>query len=453
MSQFSDSAKMTVSSSHESSDSVSGKRLRVPRESLISLSVCVFYGVTSLTLSLINKALLSAYSFNCYFLLLGCQMATQLFICALSRDHFNNVFQVPKYDRSIHVSSLKMGAMYVLNVVAGLIGLQMVNVPMFFCIRRLVSPTILFYEYFALGKVADFDIRVAIGFIMVGTIVAGWETLDSHIVGYIITMFNNICTAATTVMQKQFSERHRMTAVGTLYYNAMTAAPLAFVLAIVNGEIAELNNFEHIGELKFWFSFVVACLLGPILTYSSMLCTTYNSPLATSVTGNIKDIATTIFGAILFPGFQPTVTNILGLSLSFGGAGAYSVINLNKAMKKDKDSSFLPVSSTNIEDKDEDIAPENTGTDFATSPRYFDSVSIADSEESKEPTQRNVQNQRKPSGRSIPSRNDTGYATGASFGGGYSMADHLEFTQEESAILGIQTPGSSTYSSSKLYTI
>lgn len=58
------------------------------------------------------------------------------------------------------MSSLKMGGMYVLNVVAGLIGLQMVNVPMFFCIRRLVSPTILFYEYFASGKVADFDIRV-----------------------------------------------------------------------------------------------------------------------------------------------------------------------------------------------------------------------------------------------------------------------------------------------------
>lgn len=381
-------------------------------------------------------------------------MATQLFICTLTRDYFKNVFQVPKYEKSIHISSLKMGGMYVLNVVAGLIGLQMVNVPMFFCIRRLVSPTILFYEYFALGKVAEFDIRVAIGFIMVGTIVAGWETLDSHIVGYIITIFNNICTAATTVMQKQFSERHRMTAVGTLFYNAMTAAPLAFTLAILNGEIAELKNFEHLGEAKFWFSFVIACLLGPILTYSSMLCTTYNSPLATSVTGNIKDIATTIFGAILFPGFSPTVTNVLGLTLSFGGAGAYSVINLKKAMKKDKDSSFLPVSSTSIEDKkDEEVVHEKNGPDFATSPRYFEGVSVSDPDDNMEPTHRHGQNQRKVNGRSVTSRNDTSYTTGTSFGPGYSMADHLEFTQEESAILGIQTPGSTTYSNSKLYTI
>lgn len=33
---------------------------------------------------------------------------------------------------------------------------------------------------------------------MVGTIIAGWETLNSHIVGYVITIFNNICTAAVS---------------------------------------------------------------------------------------------------------------------------------------------------------------------------------------------------------------------------------------------------------------
>lgn len=255
-------------------------------------------------------------------------------------------------------------------------------------------------------------------------------------------------------MQKQFSERHRMSAVGTLYYNAMTAAPLAFVLCLANGEIAELLNFPYLTDAKFWFSFVVACLLGPILTYSSMLCTTYNSPLATSVTGNIKDIATTIFGAILFPGFAPTVSNVLGLTLSFGGAGAYSVINLKKALKKNKNSSFLPVSSVSVEGKDDvGASNDNTGVEYAMSPLYYDVSNSPGPEEGGEPTQRQISNQRKVNGRLTSSRVESGFSTSASFGGGYSIADHLEFTQEESAILGIQTPGSSTYSNTKLYSI
>jgi hypothetical protein len=76
--------------------------------------------------------------------------------------------------------------------------------------------------------------------------------------------------------------------------------------------------------------------MGPVLTYSSMLCTVHNSPLATSVTGNIKDIATTILGAVLFPGFTATVKSVLGLLVTFVGAGVYSYVNLKKAMSAHK---------------------------------------------------------------------------------------------------------------------
>jgi hypothetical protein len=50
-------------------------------------------------------------------------------------------------------------------------------------------------------------------------------------------------------------------------------------------------------------SLAVSCLLGPVLTYSSMLSTTYNSPLATAITGNTKDLAITFIG-VLFLSFK-----------------------------------------------------------------------------------------------------------------------------------------------------
>jgi hypothetical protein len=44
---------------------------------------------------------------------------------------------------------------------------------------------------------------------------------------------------------------------------------------------------------------VVSSALGVLMTYSTVLCNSYNSPLATSVTGNTKDVVSTLIG--VFP--------------------------------------------------------------------------------------------------------------------------------------------------------
>ena len=312
------------------------KALGIPRDTFLSLLVCVFYGTASLSLGLLNKALLSSFKFNCIFFLLAAQMGLQVLLCTISRDFFKNPLSLPKYDRALHLKSLPLGLLYVANVAVGLLGLSLVNVPMFFCIRRLVSPTILLYEYLSEGKVADGGVQAAVGTIMAGTLLAGWDTLNSDIVGYTITFINNLCTAANSATQKHFSQsvKFENPAFATLYYTSLTGLPLALLLSGVFGEFSELMAFPHLYSLQFWGGFSIALSLGPVLTYSSILCTTYNSPLAMSITGNIKDVASTVLGALLFPGFEPTVKNVGGLALTFAGAGAYSWINLKKGQKQ-----------------------------------------------------------------------------------------------------------------------
>jgi solute carrier family 35 protein len=303
------------------------------RQLFLSLAVCVFYGTASLSIGLVNKALLSSFKFNCIFLLLATQMLLQLVMCTVSRDVFRNPFKVPAYDRATHVASLRLGVLYVANVAVGLVGLSMVNVPMFFCIRRLVSPTILAYEFLFLGKTADAGIQGAVAVIVAGTLLAGWDTLSSDLRGYTVTMVNNLCTAASSVAQKQFSDSTKLGALGTLYYTSLTALPICVALGLATGEVATLAAFEHVAEPRFWAGFSVSLALGPLLTYSSILCTTYNSPLAMSITGNVKDLASTMLGAVLFPGFEATAKNVGGLAITFVGAGLYSYINLQKGMR------------------------------------------------------------------------------------------------------------------------
>jgi len=134
---------------------------------------------------------------------------------------------------------------------------------------------------------------------------------------------------------KQFSDAHKATgegsAIGTLYYNCLTVFPLALLLAAATGEVGYLRHFRPAGDPGFWLSFSLVAAMGPLITYSTTLCTTYNSPLATSITGNVKDIAVTLASALLFPGFSATASSVTGLGLSFAGALSYAVSSLRAA--------------------------------------------------------------------------------------------------------------------------
>lgn len=196
-----------------------------------------------------------------------------------------------------------------------------------------MAPTVLLYDYAVHGKVADGGVQLSIAFIVLGTIVAGWETLNDDLVGYAITMFNNILSAAGSIRQKQFSDTYKPSTFGLVYINACIAAPLTLMGALLWNEFPRFFAFSGLDNPAFWFGFIVSSLMGILLTYSSLLCTTYNSPLATSVTGNVKDIATTAIGWMAFKGFKATVASVSGLMISFIGAFTYSYVNLQKANK------------------------------------------------------------------------------------------------------------------------
>ena len=123
---------------------------------------------------------------------------------------------------------------------------------------------------------------------------------------------------------KQFSTECSLNALGILYYNSMTAFPLALLFAALSGEVDTLRRFPYAMDPGFLMAFLMVTSMGPLITYSSMLCVTVTSALTAAITGNVKDLVVTVAGALLFPGFTATPSSVLGLGLSFAGAGAYT---------------------------------------------------------------------------------------------------------------------------------
>jgi hypothetical protein len=144
------------------------KMLLLSRATKLALAYCVLYGVTSLTLSLVNKALFAAFNFDAIFTLLTAQMLISVIVCTVSRDYLGNPFNVPELSWSLLYKALPLGLLYVANVSVGLIAMKLVNIPMFFAIRKLVSPTLLAYELLVYSKVPEGDVAVAVGLVGLG---------------------------------------------------------------------------------------------------------------------------------------------------------------------------------------------------------------------------------------------------------------------------------------------
>lgn len=333
----------------------------VPPAAARSLAICALYGTVALSLMLLNKALLSIGKFDCYFTLVGTKLALLLTLCEVTRRYFGNPLAVPKIDPETLRSSLPMSLLFVANAVTGFVGLMLVSVPLFNCLRRLVPACILAYEWYTLGKVADRSSHIAVALIAFGALLAGWGTFSSDFTGVALTMANNLATAASLVVQKSFSEKaaaavasdaaegegvgigsssgkastantqpKKLGTWAVLYYTALIALPISVVLAIATGEVPQLMHHIETGSPRFWAGFWASSALGLALTFSSSLCNIYVSPMATSITGNVKDIATTTAGALLFPGFIITAQSLSGLLLSFSGAFLYSYTGLKK---------------------------------------------------------------------------------------------------------------------------
>jgi len=204
---------------------------------------------------------------------------------------------------------------------------------MFLAIRRTATAFTMLGEFLILGVTPSPTVRMGVAVIVLGTIIAGWETFSSDLLGYAYTMGNNLVTAVQLSFAKRFKERSGVQGFGLVLYNGITALPLALLGAAVRGEFAEAARYEHLSNPAFLGAVVLASSLGCFMTYIVLLCATVNSPTVTSVTGNVKDVVSTYVGALLFPGFVPTVLKVGGLAVSFTGSAIFTYSKLTEAAR------------------------------------------------------------------------------------------------------------------------
>ncbi|KAK5583269.1 hypothetical protein RB653_004860 [Dictyostelium firmibasis] len=296
---------------------------KTPR--FLSAGAVLLYGTVSLCQTIFNKKVMTTYDFNASNFLLFNQMVVTIVIL-----HILKYFNILKINTNFEKETIKklmpLSFCYIINVLLGLDSLKQLNIPMYSALKRLVAVVILVMEYFILKKVSPPKIIASVFVMVIGAVVAGITDLTFNSLGYSLVLLSCVFQASYLIYVKKVA--NNMSTYDMLYYNSVLSLPITIFLMIVNQEVEYFQTFEHLYDRSFQVYFILSIFLGFFLNFCIFFCTSVNSPLTTSVTGQIKNIASTIIGAIIFNDVIIHPINIIGLIINVIGSIWYSFLKL-----------------------------------------------------------------------------------------------------------------------------
>ena len=175
-----------------------------------------------------------------------------------------------------------------------------------------------------------------------GAVVAYIGDMTFSFVGYALTLASAVACAGYLVCIRFTKERTRCGEFEMMFYNNLLSLPCVAVLVLIF-EAKNLVHYQFWTDPGFLLCFLMSSVLAFLLNYFIFLCSTVNSPLTTSVTGQVKAILSVIIGLFFFSDVIITPILLLGLAISCIGSVYYAVIKYRQSQARHAASSLPSV--------------------------------------------------------------------------------------------------------------
>lgn len=330
----------SISRSHQSSPSLSAMENRSDSEvtSFLSLSAAISYGISSMAMVFINKAILMQYSQSMTLLTLQ-QLATALLI------HFGRRMGYTKakgVDMSTARKLLPVSLFYNANVAFALASLKGVNIPMYIAIKRLTPLAVLIAGFFSGKGRPTTQVTLSVILTAAGVIIAALGDFSFDLFGYSLALTSVFFQTMYLVLVEKSGAEDGLSSIEIMFYNSFLSLPFLLFVIIATGEFPNSLAllFAKSNSLYFLAILILSLVMGIVLNFTMFLCTIVNSALTTTIVGVLKGVGSTTFGFVLLGGVEVHALNVMGLVINSAGGVWYSYAKYQQ--KKNKPPNLIP---------------------------------------------------------------------------------------------------------------
>uniref|UniRef100_A0A1J3K4L3 Putative UDP-sugar transporter n=1 Tax=Noccaea caerulescens TaxID=107243 RepID=A0A1J3K4L3_NOCCA len=301
--------------------------------SSISLVSAVSYGIASMAMVFINKAVIMQYPHSMTLLTLQ-QLATSLLIHFGRRMGYTRAKGI---DLATAKKLLPVSIFYNANVAFALASLKGVNIPMYIAIKRLTPLAVLIAGYLFGGKGKP-TTQVALSVLLTaaGCVIAALGDFSFDLFGYGLALTSVFFQTMYLVLVEKSGAEDGLSSIEIMFYNSFLSLPFLSFLIIVTGEFPNSVSLllAKCSYLPFLVILVLSLVMGIVLNFTMFLCTIVNSALTTTIVGVLKGVGSTTLGFVLLGGVEVHALNVSGLVVNTAGGVWYSYAKYRQKKSK-----------------------------------------------------------------------------------------------------------------------
>lgn len=301
-------------------------------KSNLSLLAAFSYGIASMAMVFINKAVLLQYPHSMTLLILQ-QVSTAVLI------YLGKVFRltsVRSMDWKTSKRLLPLSLFYNANVAFALASLKGVNIPMYIALKRLTPLAVLVTGFFFGKAKPSTQVSLSVLLTGLGVIIAALGDFSFDLMGYTLALTSVAFQTAYLVLVERSAAEDGLSSIELMLYNSVLSLPFLLLLIFGTKELPFAGELllQKIKTFGFFVLLVISLLMGIILNYTMFLCTMVNSALTTTIVGVLKGVGTTTLGFLVLGGVKVHALNITGLVINTAGGIWYSIAKYNQKHRK-----------------------------------------------------------------------------------------------------------------------